>query len=242
VQCFNQSTGSIDLSITGGSFPYFYTWTNALGTFNASTQDIFNIPAGGYSVTVTDFNGCSVSANYTLTQPPSGAVISSNVQPVFCFGDSTGWINATVIGGALPYAFTWSNGDLGNTTTAYTTDTLFVYVSNPITCCVVVDTIIPTLTTSGLCDLDLPNVFTPNNDGDNDYFQLLYFGGLKTFHCAILNRWGQVIREYDNPAFTWDGKTEAQNDVVEGVYFYLVNAETVGGNEIIKHGHITLIR
>lgn len=138
--------------------------------------------------------------------------------------------------------FTWSNGDLGNTTTAYTTDTLFVYVSNPITCCVVVDTIIPTLTTSGLCDLDLPNVFTPNNDGDNDYFQLLYFGGLKTFHCTILNRWGQVIREYDNPAFTWDGKTEAQNDVVEGVYFYLVNAETVGGNEIIKHGHITLIR
>ena len=110
VQCFNQSTGSIDLSITGGSFPYFYTWTNTLGTFNASTQDIFNIPAGGYSVVVTDFNGCSVSANYTITQPPSGAVISSNVQPVFCFGDSTGWINATVIGGALPYSFTWSNG------------------------------------------------------------------------------------------------------------------------------------
>jgi hypothetical protein len=42
--------------------------------------------------------------------------------------------------------------------------------------------------------------------------------------------------------FTWDGKTEAQNDVVDGVYFYLVNAVTVGGNEIIKHGHITLIR
>ena len=110
VQCFNQSTGSIDLTITGGSFPYFYTWTNPLGTFNASTQDLFNIPAGGYSVVVTDFNGCSVSANYTISQPPSGAVISSNVQPVFCFGDSTGWINATVIGGALPYAFTWSNG------------------------------------------------------------------------------------------------------------------------------------
>ena len=110
MQCFNQSTGSIDLTITGGSFPYFYTWTNPLGTFNASTQDLLNIPAGGYSVVVTDFNGCSVSANYTISQPPSGAVISSNVQPVFCFGDSTGWINATVIGGALPYAFTWSNG------------------------------------------------------------------------------------------------------------------------------------
>ncbi|NBV09176.1 MAG: hypothetical protein EBS09_08750, partial [Flavobacteriia bacterium] len=98
VQCFAQSTGSINITINGGSFPYFYSWTNATGTLNASTQDLFNIPAGGYSVTVTDFNGCSVSANYALTQPPSGAVISSNVQPVFCFGDSTGWINATVIG------------------------------------------------------------------------------------------------------------------------------------------------
>jgi gliding motility-associated-like protein len=110
VQCFAQSTGSINITINGGSFPYFYSWTNATGTLNASTQDLFNIPTGGYSVTVTDFNGCSVSANYALTQPPSGAVISSNVQPVFCFGDSTGWINATVIGGALPYAFAWSNG------------------------------------------------------------------------------------------------------------------------------------
>ena len=110
VQCFNQSTGIIDITITGGSFPYFYTWTNAIGTFNATTQDLFNIPAGGYSVTVTDFNGCTVSANYTITQPPSGAIISSNVQPVFCFGDSTGWINATVIGGALPCSFSWSNG------------------------------------------------------------------------------------------------------------------------------------
>jgi gliding motility-associated-like protein len=52
--------------------------------------------------------------------------------------------------------YTWSNGDIGNTTTAYNNDTLFVYVSNPITCCVVVDTIIPVLTSSGL-SAQLPN-------------------------------------------------------------------------------------
>jgi gliding motility-associated-like protein len=92
------------------------------------------------------------------------------------------------------------------------------------------------------CDLELPNVLTPNNDGENDYFQLLFFGELKTFHCTILNRWGQVIREYENPAFMWDGKDEAQNDMLEGVYFYIVNAVTSGGNEIIKHGHVTLLR
>ena len=77
---------------------------------NANTQDLFNIPAGGYHVDIVDFNGCTTFADYTLVQPVSGAVISYNVQPVFCFGDSTGWINATVIGGALPYGFSWSNG------------------------------------------------------------------------------------------------------------------------------------
>jgi gliding motility-associated-like protein len=140
--------------------------------------------------------------------------------------------------------FAWSNGDNGNTTTAYNTDTLFVYVSNPITCCVIVDTIIPIIAASSPCsnDLELPNVFTPNNDGENDYFQVLSFGGLKSFHCTILNRWGQVIREYDHPSFKWDGKNEALHDMVEGVYFYIVNAETNGGNEIKKHGTITLIR
>ncbi|NDB35839.1 MAG: hypothetical protein EB023_10990, partial [Flavobacteriia bacterium] len=110
VQCYNQSTGFIDLTITGGAFPYAYAWSNATGLFNASTQDIFNIPSDDYTVIITDFNGCVITANYSITQPPSGAVISSNVQPVFCFGDSTGWINASVIGGALPYSFAWSNG------------------------------------------------------------------------------------------------------------------------------------
>jgi gliding motility-associated-like protein len=92
------------------------------------------------------------------------------------------------------------------------------------------------------CDLELPNVFSPNNDGNNDYFQLLFFGGLKTFNCTILNRWGQVVREYDNPAFMWDGKDEAGDDLLEGVYFYVVNAVTNGGKEIKKQGNVTLAR
>lgn len=53
-------------------------------------------------------------------------------------------------------SFVWSNGAVGNTTTAYDTDTLFVYISNPLTCCVVVDTIIPVLTTTTLF-AQLPN-------------------------------------------------------------------------------------
>ena len=92
------------------------------------------------------------------------------------------------------------------------------------------------------CDLELPNVFTPNGDGTNDYFQLLFFDGLKTFSCTILNRWGQTIREYDDPAFMWDGKDESGDDILQGVYFYIVKAVSNGGNEIVKQGNVTLVR
>jgi gliding motility-associated-like protein len=67
-------------------------------------------------------------------------------------------------------SYAWSNGDIGSTTTAYNTDTLFVYVSNPITCCVVVDTIIPVLASSALF-AQLPNDTTICS-GQNNSFNL----------------------------------------------------------------------
>jgi gliding motility-associated-like protein len=104
VTCFNQSTGSINLSISGGSFPYSYAWSN-----NATSQDLLNIPAGGYSVSITDFNGCTTSGTYSITQPSSGAVISYNVQDVSCNGGTNGSINVNVVGGTLPYTYFWTN-------------------------------------------------------------------------------------------------------------------------------------
>ena len=51
-----------------------------------------------------------------------------------------------------------------------------------------------------------------------------------------------MIREYDDAAFMWDGKDESGDDVLEGVYFYIVTAVSNGGNEILKQGNVTLVR
>src|SRR5690606_9614774 len=65
VLCYAESTGSIDVSnVSGGVSPYTYLWSNS-----ATTQDLVNIPAGTYSVTVSDANGCSVSVNQSVSQP-----------------------------------------------------------------------------------------------------------------------------------------------------------------------------
>ncbi|MDG2152297.1 MAG: T9SS type B sorting domain-containing protein, partial [Crocinitomicaceae bacterium] len=66
------------------------------------------------------------------------------------------------------------------------------------------------------CDLEPPNVFTPNDDGVNDNFQLVQYQGIKTFQCYIYNRWGNLMADYDKPDFLWDGKNKKGNMAEDG--------------------------
>ena len=111
IPCYNASTGAIDISVTGGTANYSYQWTNANNVLiPVTTQDYTNIPAGSYSITVVDNNGCVATMSNTLTQPL--APISS--QPILtninCFGATTGVINPQITGGTSPYLYAWSNG------------------------------------------------------------------------------------------------------------------------------------
>jgi gliding motility-associated-like protein len=105
VLCTGSSTGAIDLSVSGGTTAYTYLWSNG-----ATTQDLSNLAAGTYTVTVTDANGCTASISATITQPVlsiTGTAVATDVQ---CFGYNNGSVNLTVYGGTVPYIFNWSNG------------------------------------------------------------------------------------------------------------------------------------
>jgi gliding motility-associated-like protein len=96
--------------------------------------------------------------------------------------------------------------------------------------------------TAILCDFEVPNVFSPNGDNNNDNFTLLFSDGMEEFNIVILNRWGGVIREFDQADFAWDGKDSSGNEVAEGVYFYKAIGTLFGGREIIKQGFVHLVR
>src|SRR5690606_25396859 len=107
VSCFGNTTGSITLTVSAGTAPYNFNWSNG-----ATTQNLLNIPAGTYSVTVTDANNCSTFLSAITIQQPAGALAASvsGMQNVNCYGQSTGAINLNVSGGTSPYSYNWSNG------------------------------------------------------------------------------------------------------------------------------------
>lgn len=107
VLCYGESTGWIDLVAFGGSGTYTYHWNNA-----ATSQDLFNIAAGTYVVTVTDSNDCVNVATAEVTQPMaplSGAVTGFDVT---CYGGNDGSIDLNLNGGTPPYYFVWSTGEI----------------------------------------------------------------------------------------------------------------------------------
>jgi uncharacterized protein YjdB len=105
VLCNGNSTGAINLSVSGGTSSYSYLWSNS-----ATTEDLSGLAAGTYSVTVTDANGCTTTASATITQPSAAlsATISSQTN-VLCNGNSTGAINLSVSGGTSSYSYLWNN-------------------------------------------------------------------------------------------------------------------------------------
>jgi len=85
-------------------------------------------------------------------------------------------------------------------------------------------------------DLDVPNVFTPNGDGENDQY-LIEYSGQQPFHFEVFDRWGTRHFDSDNKNTGWDGNTTSGNQAAEGVYYYILN---IGSSK--RSGYLTLLR
>ena len=118
ISCNGLSDGSVDLSVFGGTLPYTYLWSNG-----ATTQDLTNIPAGFYSVVVTDGTGCSSTLSNIEIQEPSSMSVSGyvsssyNGQDISCYGGFDGQITASISGGMFPYTYAINNSSYSTANT-----------------------------------------------------------------------------------------------------------------------------
>lgn len=111
VACFGGATGTAGCTASGGTPPYSFTWSNG-----ALLPNIGGLPAGNYTVTATDANGCTQTATVTITQPPALQITTTPLGST-CQGSSTGSASVSASGGTPPYSINWSNGQTTTTAT-----------------------------------------------------------------------------------------------------------------------------
>lgn len=256
--CTNTRTGSVfvipdlTVSITGtpdfcagsstilGATPIVqgmtYVWSPSGSTGQSLVVD--NSNAGWIYLEGSLFN-CPAGKDSILTSALPNPQITVPNDFLVCPGDP---VVATVSSSLPNSTFVWLPGNLSGSTNTLTSNgsmMYYVYAQNG-QCSSEVDSFFVDMSLA--CSMEVPNIFTPNNDQANDYFSLISYSGLASLNIVITNRWGNVVREYDTPAFQWDGKDQNGNSVSEGVYFYNIVAKTGSGEELKQQGFVQLFR
>ncbi len=119
--CLGDATGSATVTASGGAQPYTFVWSNGNTQTGGTTSTAEELSAGGYLVTVTDANGCTVQTAVTIGDPSNLVLTVTGISDVLCYGSATGSASVSVSGGTASYTFSWSSGtatNLSNSSTA----------------------------------------------------------------------------------------------------------------------------
>lgn len=190
---------------------------------------------GIYTVSFTD-NACNQTQSAIIEFPPY--VYTDVLDSAICEGAEIEIIAAAINSGNLQpgydpiYQLQWNNGSTDNFIVVSSAGQYTVTMSNICHTSTDVSTV-----TIKPCDIEVPNIISLSSLSGNELFSVDY-SGISEFECIILNRWGNIIYTYTDPAGSWDGKTQEGKLVEEGTYFYKINATFDGGIEIKKHGFV----
>ena len=152
--CANNDDASIDMNVTGGHAPYVYAWSNG-----ATSQDLFNLGAGTYTVTVTDVNNCASTQSFTVNTSTTITAVVDSILPTTTPSNQHGAIYITVSGGTPPYEYVWSNGATTQDLMNARTDTFTVTIYDANGCSAVYSFFVPTLFGVGFDALSLDKGF-----------------------------------------------------------------------------------
>jgi gliding motility-associated-like protein len=209
-----------------------YTWSNG------ATTDSITVGTGSYTVTVTNDGCVGTSAPFQVQvgSDPQAAFATdpTSPQPI---GAVVDMINNSSGNGASITDNDWSVSNGLFTSSEFEPTFTFIDPGTyPITLIVTAsDGCTDTLTINFVIqpqDIEVPNVFTPNNDGIND---ALVFENVQYYsnHLVVYNRWGQIVHETNNYRNNWRA-----TDVPDGTYYFILNLEN--GKEYA--GHVTILR
>jgi gliding motility-associated-like protein len=241
------NTSSVTLNGTTTSTNVSYFWSGPTPTCILSGSNTSNAVVnmqGNYTLIVSDnLTGCQSTATVNVIQ--TIVVASFTANPVTGNAPlATTFSNTSV--GAITYG--WDFGDSNtssqqNPNNTFTSGTYTVTLTASSGACVSTTTmiIIANQVVEDSLVIEIPNVFTPNNDNVNDLYEIKTTG-VKEVSLQIFNRWGEMLYDKTDSKVAWNGLTQGGMSVPVGTYFYFVKALGYNGKEVQKQGSVSLFR
>jgi len=235
-----QSNGSATVSVNTYTGSYSITWNTG-----STDPSISNLSAGTYTVTVTDDNGsCVMNVNVNEIQGPI-ANFTMNPNPATVGEESVHFYNNSSGGNS----WFWNFGDNETSTfenpihlyTSVGTYTVWLYISDSNNC---TDSVARDIVIQDIFTFYVPNAFTPNNDGINDFFMPFGLNAQPDhYKMSIYNRWGQLIFHTTTMNIPWDGRilNSDKNITKTDVYTYIIEYRDSKGYDKVVKGIVTLI-
>ncbi|MDZ7738590.1 MAG: gliding motility-associated C-terminal domain-containing protein [Bacteroidales bacterium] len=235
VSCYGSTDGYIEVDVSGGSGALTLSWEGP-GGFTSAEEDISDLQAGSYTLTVTDDLGCSETYEVTLTEPDE-LLVSYNVTDASCPGVEDGSIDLTIAGGVTPYTILWNDGETIGDRSAIADGDYTVTVTDASGCTA---TEYITVGVIGINCVVVPEVITPGVvDGKNDVLQIRHISLHPDAEIKIFSRWGKLIYQAKNlEENQWDGTYKGKALPVDS-YHYILD---LGDGSTPRTGTITIIR
>jgi gliding motility-associated-like protein len=235
--CSYSSNGEIDLTVSGGTSPYNYHWSNS-----STNQDVSSLANGSYQVTIMDKNNCSTVYTTTLMTRP--LEVNAGVDMQIFAGQQIN-LEAT-ISAAHSITYNWwpetnvANPHAAKTFAAPRNTTAYTISIIDSRGCLAKDEII--VTVNILKEIPLYNAFTPNHDGQNELFTLkVYKDIIDLVKLRIYNRFGQEIFNTSDIETGWDGTFNGVDQEI-GTYVYEIAFKDAEGVLHVTKGDVSLLR
>ena len=234
VGCLNQGGGSTVVQFTntfapeGGSWSYPSELTPNFPT-SFINQGFTSNTSGTFTVTFSDVQcGNTLTQDITFSPLPTANILNEDSE--ICRGDSM----LITIETSDPNNVIWNTFPVSTNTTIAVSDSGVYTVTVNNACGVASDNIHITV-----IDCKIPNVITPNGDGENDYFYTNIADTYEDVVFTVFNRWGIQVYDSEHYDNTWNGVNKGGGALNAGVYYYVL---TYNAGKKIEKGFITILK
>jgi gliding motility-associated-like protein len=235
-----QNDGTATVSVIQSTGNYSITWNTG-----ANDATIINLPSGTYSVTVTDDNGSCIKTVFVSEIQGPYAAFTAKPNPATVEEDLISFYNQST--GATSWLWNFGDGNYSGFENPFHTYyepgtyTIWLIVTDNNNC---VDSTSRIIIIRDIFTFYVPNAFTPNGDGINDFF--MPFGlnpDTDYYKMSIYNRWGEQVFQTNNINAAWDGSSQERKKVIEktDVYTYVIEVRDNRGIDRVIRGVVTLI-